>query len=103
MRYEIILSPEAKEDFFRLKANKRALVKGALENFLRHEPAKTSRSRIKRLQGLSQPQYRLRVEDFRIFYDVTEKSVEILAIIAKSETAAWLEREGISNEKNSAF
>ena len=94
MRHEIILAPEAKEDFKALKAPDRAAVRDAMEQHLRHEPTKTSRSRIKRLQGMRRPQYRLRVEDIRVFYDVTDEAVEVLAIVAKSEAAAWLERHG---------
>ena len=63
MKYEIILSPEAMDDLGDLKANIRAVVRDAIEEHLRHEPGKTSRSRIKRLRGLSRPQYRLRVGD----------------------------------------
>jgi mRNA interferase RelE/StbE len=94
MRREIILAPEAKEDFKALKAHERAAVRDALEQHLRHEPMKTSRSRIKRLYGMRRPQYRLRVEEIRVFYDVTDEAVEVLAILAKSEAAAWLERHG---------
>ena len=94
MRLEIILAPEAKEDFKALKATDRAAVRDAMERYLRHEPTKTSGSRIKRLRGMRHPQYRLRVEEVRVFYDVTYEAVEVLAIVAKSEAAAWLERHG---------
>jgi mRNA interferase RelE/StbE len=94
MRYEIVLSPEALEDFRQLKANLRSAVRDAMETHLRHEPTKISKSRIKRLRGLSRPQYRLRVDDMRVFYDVTEAAVEILAIVSKSDALAWLERKG---------
>jgi mRNA interferase RelE/StbE len=57
---------------------------------LTHERKKVSRSRIKRLRGLRKPQYRLRVGEVRIFYDVTETTVEILAIVAKLEADPWL-------------
>ena len=56
--------------------------------------AQLSRSRIKRLRGLSQPQYRLRVGDIRVFYDVTETQVQVLAVITKAEADAWLEEYG---------
>jgi mRNA-degrading endonuclease RelE of RelBE toxin-antitoxin system len=94
MRYEIILSPEANEDLKRLSAHDRATVKDLMKVHLRHEPTKISKSRIKRLRGVNRPQYRLRIDDYRIFYDVSEKSVEILAIIKKSEAARWLEEVG---------
>jgi mRNA interferase RelE/StbE len=94
MGHEIILAPEAVEDLGRLKANVRAVVKDALRKHLRHEPTKVSRSRIKRLRGLAQPQFRLRVGDIRVFYDVTKEQVEVLAIVAKKDAAAWLARMG---------
>jgi mRNA-degrading endonuclease RelE of RelBE toxin-antitoxin system len=90
MPFEIVLAPEAVEDFRRLRANVRADLRAALETHLRHEPKKVSRSRIKRLRGLRQPQYRLRVGDIRIFYDVTGTTVQILAIVAKLEADSWL-------------
>ena len=65
------MAPEAVEDLRVLKANVRAAVRIALETHLRHEPRKTSRSRIKRLRGLRRPQYRLRVGEVRVFYDVS--------------------------------
>lgn len=43
---------------------------------------------------MRRPQYRLRVEDVRIFCDVVEQRVEVLAVVAKSHAAAWLERHG---------
>jgi mRNA-degrading endonuclease RelE of RelBE toxin-antitoxin system len=94
MRHEIILAPEAVQDFKRLQANIGAKLKDAIEKHLRNEPTKLSRSRIKRLQGLEQPQYRLRVDGIRVFYDVSGKRVEILAIITNTDASAWLAKVG---------
>jgi len=93
LRHDIVLAPEAVEDLKRLSARARAEVLDALETHLRHEPTKTSRSRIKRLRGLSRPQYRLRVSEVRVFYDVEAGRIEILAIVMKSDAAAWLAGE----------
>ena len=90
MRYEIVLAPEAVEDLRRLKANSRAEVRSGIELYLRNEPKKTSRSRIKRLRGVTRPQYRLRIGEVRIFYDVSRRPSEILAVVAKSEAESWL-------------
>jgi len=90
MPFEIVLAPEAVEDLRKLAANVRATVRTALETHLRHEPGKTSRSRIKRLRGLLRPQYRLRVGEVRVFYDITGATVQVLAIVAKSEAESWL-------------
>ncbi len=42
------------------------------------------------MRGLRQPQYRLRVGEVRVFYDVSETTVEVLAIVAKPEATSWL-------------
>lgn len=94
MRYDIILSPEAVEDLRGLKAHLRSAVRDAIEKHLRHSPTKVSKSRIKRLRGLSRPQYRLRVDEIRVYYDVSGSAVEVLAIILKPEAEAWLKEKG---------
>jgi mRNA interferase RelE/StbE len=94
MRYEIIFAPEAVQDFKRLSARDRSIVRDAIEQYLRYEPETASKSRIKSLRGISRPQYRLHIGEIRVFYDVVQQDVEILAIIPKSRAAAWLEEVG---------
>jgi mRNA-degrading endonuclease RelE of RelBE toxin-antitoxin system len=95
MVFTVVLAPEAVQDVKRLKANRRAEVRDALVKHLQHEPQKVSRSRIKRLRGTKRPQYRLRVGETRVFYDVSGDTVEVLAIVAKSEAEAWLAQNAI--------
>jgi mRNA-degrading endonuclease RelE of RelBE toxin-antitoxin system len=94
MRREIVLAPEAVDDLHRLAAHLRAEVRDALRTHLRNEPERVSKSRIKRLRGLAKPQYRLRVGEIRVFYDVTRERVEVLGIVDKSEANAWLGQFG---------
>jgi mRNA-degrading endonuclease RelE of RelBE toxin-antitoxin system len=98
MPYKIILAPEAGEDLKALRAFDRTAVRKAIKEHLSFEPTKTSKSRIKRLRRIRHPQYRLRVEEIRVFYDVTEEAVEVLAIVPKPEAAAWLGRYGEQND-----
>ena len=91
MRFEIVLAPEAMKDFRALKASVRSTIRDALETHLRYEPMKTSRSRMR---GLARPQYRLRIGEIRVFYDISAEAVEVLAIVPKSEAAIWLEQFG---------
>ena len=93
MPFVIVLAPEAVEDLRRLTANVRATVRTAITH-LRYEPEKLSRTRIKRLRGLRRPQYRLRVGEARVFYDISGTTVEILAIVTKSEAKSWLAQFG---------
>jgi mRNA interferase RelE/StbE len=92
MRYELEFASEAVQDYRSLDAHARATVRDGIETHLRHQPTRTSKSRIKRLRSLSRPQYRLRVGDLRVFYDVAESTVQILAIVEKSRAREWLER-----------
>ena len=94
MPFAIVLAPEAVAALKNLAVPIRSGVRKAIELHLTHEPGKVSKSRIKRLRGLSQPQYRLRVGDIRVFYDVTETEVHVLAIVTKAEAEAWLKAQG---------
>jgi mRNA interferase RelE/StbE len=94
MAFEIVLAPQAAAALKALDVQVRTGVKEAIQRHLTHEPTRLSKSRIKRLRGLSQPQYRLRVDDIRVFYDVTETQVQILAIVTKADAQAWLDEEG---------
>ncbi len=95
MRFEIVLSPEAGDQLAALPAHTRAEVRDGIELHLRYEPTKLSKSRIKRLRGLEQPQYRLRVGATRVFYDVTETEVQVLVVVSKAQAQAWLDEQGI--------
>ena len=101
MAYGIVLAPGAVAALKSLPVPVRIGVVKAMELHLTHEPTKVSKSRIKRLRGLSQPQYRLRVGDIRVFYDVTETQVQVLAIVTKVEAEAWLEEQGTPDPEGS--
>jgi mRNA interferase RelE/StbE len=94
MAYEIILAPSAVKELDALRADIKGRVRDAIELHLRHEPTKVSKSRIKRLRGLDRPQYRLRVDEVRVFYDVAQETVQVLAIVSKAQADAWLKAQG---------
>ncbi|MBM4143520.1 MAG: type II toxin-antitoxin system RelE/ParE family toxin [Lentisphaerae bacterium] len=99
MRYEIDFADEANEDLDAYRAYDRIAILDLIEKHLRHEPTRESKSRIKALRGLLRPQYRLRIGDIRVFYDVHEPVVEVVAVVDKAQAAEWLEREGIKAER----
>ena len=94
MRYDIVLAPEAARQLRSLRAHVRGEVTDGIERHLRHEPDKLSRSRIKRLRGLAGPQYRLRVGEVRVFYDIEEDRVEILAGVSAGDRYAAQHQRG---------
>lgn len=97
MKYEVIIAESAETFFCGLDARWRSTLKDAMRQFLAHEPKKESKSRIKRLRGLRQPQYRLRIGEMRVFYDVNDalRRVEVIGFVMKPETVAWLEQHGV--------
>ncbi len=101
MKHRVVFTREAREDYRDLPARIRAEVGDAINRHLLHEPTRVSRSRIKRLRGTRKPQYRLRVRDVRVFYDVREGEVDVLAIVEKSEASEWLKRIGEYDEESS--
>ena len=90
MRFEIRVAQTAERRLLAFAAYHRATIRAALETHLRHEPAKLSKSRIKRMRGLMRPQYRLRVDEFRVFYDIVDQEVQVIAIVTKVDTERWL-------------
>lgn len=88
------MSPEARDHYHGLSAYDRAKVRDAIDAHLRHTPTAESKSRIKRLGGLKKPQYRLRADDVRIFYDVERNEVFVLGIVEKAHTDEWLAETG---------
>ena len=98
MRYRIVMTDETVQDYRSLSAYHRSAVRDAILQHLGHKPTHTSRSRIKRLRGNYRPQYRLRVDELRVFYRVEEDTVIVLGIVTKSEQDQWLRRQS-ANEK----
>jgi mRNA interferase RelE/StbE len=43
---------------------------------------------------LTRPQYRLRIGEVRVFYGISGSTVQVLAIVAKSEAESWLAQFG---------
>ena len=94
MRYDILFAPEARDDLKRAPRIDAGKVLDAIEKHLRYAPQMLSKSRIKRLRELTSPQYRLRVDEWRVFYDVEEDEVWIRGVLRKSDAGTWLAQFG---------
>jgi len=97
MKYEVIVAKDAQIQFGKLDGRWRSRLKNEMRQHLEHQPKRESKSRIKRLRGLRQPQYRMRVDHMRVFYDVNDemRRVEVLGFMDKSDTPAWLNIHGV--------
>ena len=92
-KYEIFLKKTAVKDMDRLSRFDAVTVVDVMEECLGDEPAMESKSRIKRLKGISDPDYRLRVGDYRVFYSIDEvaRQVNVLRVLHKDETQEYYE------------
>lgn len=92
-RYELVLKRGAIEDLDRLRRYDATQIADAMEKHLTYEPMKESRTRIKRLRSVSEPDYRLRVGNYRVFYSIREQErrVDVLRIMHKYETREFYE------------
>ena len=101
MAYRIELVEDAKADLLALRKTDRVKVLDRIEQHLRRQPTFQSRSRIKALRPGTFPPFRLRVDEFRVYYDVdeSEKFIIVYGILAKSQSEAWLAQHTKRHQK----
>jgi len=90
MPYQIRYSNEAVEQLKKLRVFDRTAVLDQIGQILTVDPTVVSKSRIKRLREPAPTQYRLRVGEFRVFYDVEEEAVLIIQILSKQDSIEYL-------------
>jgi len=73
-----------------LRVFDRSAILDQIEQILRVNPIIVSKSRIKRLREPAPTQYRLRVGEFRVFYDVEEQAVLIIQILSKQDSIDYV-------------
>ncbi len=90
MRFEVSYSDEAVEQLKTLRAHDRAAIMDQIEQVLMVNPTLESKARVKLLRQPAPTQYRLRVGEFRVFYDVVQEAVLVIQILSKEESIAYL-------------
>jgi mRNA interferase RelE/StbE len=68
------------------------MIVDAIERHLSDEPEESHGS-VKRLRSRQDATFRLRVQDYRVFYDVAEDKVEIIQVLHKSETPSFYQEK----------
>jgi mRNA-degrading endonuclease RelE of RelBE toxin-antitoxin system len=83
--YAIQYADEAVTDLKALRAFDQRIVIAGIETHLTFEPRKESKSRIKAMNQPFWSQYRLRLKEFRVYYDVSDEPrlVSVLRILEK--------------------
>jgi mRNA-degrading endonuclease RelE of RelBE toxin-antitoxin system len=92
--YEIELTPEAVEDLADFRKFDQVRVVAGMEAQLKQEPATETRNR-KRLRPNQLAEWALRIDTFRVFYDVlpTETVVKVVAIGEKRGNDLYIHGE----------
>ena len=92
MPFRVQFTPDAANQLRGLRAADRAKIAEQCLRILGVNPCLEGRTRVKRLRGDVFPSYRLRVGEYRIFYDVEEASrtVLIYGIVTKAQANEWL-------------
>ena len=91
--FQIAGRPRAAAQIRRLRRVDAVAILDALETYLRYEPERVSQVRIKRLRGNQNATYRLRVGEYRVFYDVREGQVIVTTVFHKRETLTFYREE----------
>lgn len=79
-KYTISVSKLAKDDIASLRVFDQRQIIDAMEEHLASQPTKESKSRIKKMTQPFWSEYRLRVGEFRVYYDVDAEANEVLIL-----------------------
>jgi mRNA interferase RelE/StbE len=91
MPFEVQYSDETVEKLKKLRAFDRSTILDQIEMVLSVNPTLESKARIKLLRQPAPTQYRLRVGEFRVFYNVVSEVVQVIQILSKEEAIGFLE------------
>ena len=90
--FRVELTPEAADDLQSMRTFDARRVVAAMESQLTHEPTRETRNR-KRLRPNELAEWELRVDVFRVFYDVTDEVVKVVAIGLKQGNDLFIHGE----------
>jgi mRNA-degrading endonuclease RelE of RelBE toxin-antitoxin system len=91
--YAIDFEPDALKELKTLRKADQVKILAAIQLQLTQAPTRQSKSRIKQMRPGTRPPYRLRVGEFRIYYDVLIDAmiVIIYGVVDKEHSLAWLD------------
>ena len=94
MEYEILITTAAENDLSDFSAFEVNTILDTIELHLTHQPRQESRSRIKNLIQPAISEFRLRVGDFRVYYDVIDDDHRVVILHMYKKGRQTTPREG---------
>ena len=85
MSFQLRYTQDALDELSALRTFDRNRVATGILTHLTHQPTKESRSRIKKMEQPFWSEYRLRVDEFRVYYQVDQatQTINILHVLSK--------------------
>ena len=93
MAFEIRYTRLAQSQLKALRAFDRSAVITQIDNVLKNSTTLTSKARIKRLRQPAPTDFRLRVGEFRVFYNVADDIVQIIQIMTKADSVLYYQEQ----------
>ena len=90
MAFQVNYSVEAIQQLKKLSAFDRGAILDEIDQVLTVNPTLESKARVKLLRQPAPTQYRLRVGEFRVFYDVDGQTVLVIQILSKQAAIDYL-------------
>jgi mRNA-degrading endonuclease RelE of RelBE toxin-antitoxin system len=76
----VVIHPEAVRELKAIPVFHRRTILSVMSKVVAEQPTLERRSRVKRMRDDFHPPYRLRVGDFRVYYDVDHDRSEVLVL-----------------------
>jgi mRNA interferase RelE/StbE len=93
-RYAIQYDQTAVDDLRALRRVDQVAILDAIERHLLDQPTRVSRQAIKKLEPPVLAEYRLRVGEYRVFYDVYEDRQAVLVVAVRFKGRLTLDEAG---------
>ncbi len=90
MPYEVRYSVESVAALRQFRQYDRSAILDQIVQVLQVNPTTESKARVKKLRQPAPTEYPMRVEEFRIFYDVEDGHVNVVLILSKEEAVEIL-------------
>jgi len=91
-RFKVIFSPPAQREIERLEIDSALQIAKDIKTYLEISPLPFGKTRIKKLTSFYPPLYRLRSENFRVYYRIISRDVVILAVTRKKDSKKILKK-----------
>jgi mRNA interferase RelE/StbE len=89
--YSVIVSTTASKEFRALQKEEQDRIREKLKELAENPINNSNRLDTKKLFGTEHVYFRLRVGDYRVIYNLQEKTIRVVRIAIRSDAYSWLD------------